>query len=568
MDAVSSSQTAAAYATASQGMVFSSVALSFVGLGWALALMLRPKTSSLCLWSMALFSLAWLIESTTHLLGVGGHAGTESLKYGVWVAVGLFGAGFIVGVLGVLAYMRNEHRYERGLLVGVVATLANLWVVGGIFMALRHNRTAVLGRGLVIPVMSSGGPVDAQALAEHLNKLPGRQASDTSLKMAGMLGRAVSDLAIALSGGKGSAWEMKQGTEGEGPASALAGHPSGSPEVLRALHPNAQHVLTLSTEPGWMSLGLEEAPADADAAAVLAARALKALEAQTLALTPTRRLRAVRTNLAGFEIVRTTTQATVRGLAGPVCFDQWVAVADGHAVEVLACAPQETAVFLDATNDMVNGVLRKLQRDGLAGPVPSEEIQSQRGHAAQLERRDQFAEALAVWRQAALTTPADAESFLGVLRCSWKVGKSKDAVAWLESGTEPTPPTVSTAVGALRLRAATGQAEAREELLKRFDSGLADDDALAGLMVSFAARQDRAGALKALAALGPRHGEKQVAWWKTYLSSPPTPPSAGTPASAASAPAPNASPKVGTTESGKTTRRPTASSRARPRPAR
>ena len=131
-------------------------------------------------------------------------------------------------------------------------------------------------------------------------------------------------------------------------------------------------------------MGLEETPAAADAAAALAARAQQALADQALPLTPMRRLRAVRTSLAGFEIVRTTTQASVRGLAGPVCFDQWVAVADGHALEVLACAPQETTVFLDATSDMVTGVLRKLQREGLAGPVPSEEVQSQRRHAALL----------------------------------------------------------------------------------------------------------------------------------------------------------------------------------------
>ena len=124
-----------------------------------------------------------------------------------------------------------------------------------------------------------------------------------------------------------------------------------------------------------------------------------------------------------------------------------------------------------------------------------------------------------MWHQAAATTPTDGESFLGVIRCSWKLGKSKDAVAWLDHGIGPTPPTVSTAIGALRLRAATGQAGARDELLKRFDSGLADDDALAGLMVSFAARQDRAGGLKVLAALGPRHGEKQCAWWKTTFQS-------------------------------------------------
>ena len=233
MDAVVPAQSAAAaYATASQGMVFTSVALSFVGLGWALALMLRPKTSSLCLWSMALFSLAWLIESTTHLLGVGGHAGTDSLKYGVWAAVGLFGSGFVVGVLGVLARTcATSIGMNAGCWSGWWRRWRILWVVGGIVTALRNDRTAVLGRGLVIPVMSSGGPVDAQAVAENMNKYPIVRPRTRPLKMAGMLGRAVSDLAIALSGGKGSAWEMQPGTAAEGPAAALAGHPSGSPDV-------------------------------------------------------------------------------------------------------------------------------------------------------------------------------------------------------------------------------------------------------------------------------------------------------------------------------------------------
>jgi hypothetical protein len=524
-----------AYATASHATVFASVALSFVGLGWALVLMLRPRTSAFCIWSMVLFSLAWLIDSTTHLLGVGGHAPTHALRYGVWVAVGLFGLGLVVGVLGVLAYLRNEHKYDRGLTIGVFATLLNLWVVGGIVVALRANRMAELGRGLVIPVMPSGGPVDIQALVESQARGSGNKGSERSQKMRAMLGRAFADLTSTLGGEQGMAWELQSDRGDRGPAAALAGHECGSPEALQALHPGAQYLLTLSGNPGWMSLELADSPHDPDAAGALDAAAEKVLAAQVLSLTPARRQRATRTHLAGFEVVRTSVQASVNGIAGPVFLDRWVAVAGSSALQVVACAPEDTSTFQAATTEMVAGLLRKLQRDGAAGPVPPETRQRQYIEASRLEQREQFGEALGHWEQAASIAPVEPEAFLGVLRCSWKLGRPKQALTWLESGTTRQPGTVSTAVAGLRIRAANGQAQARKELLERFQQGLADDDALAALLVSFAARQERAGALEVLASFGDRHGASLVAWWHGYLTTPPATAGAATTAAKATA---------------------------------
>ena len=525
---MASSAAGAAYATASHATVFASVALSFFGLGWALVLMLRPRTSAFCIWSMVLFSLAWLVESTTHLLGVGGHAPTEALKFGVWVAVGLFGLGLVVGVLGVLAYLRNEHKYERGLTIGVFAVLLNLWVVGGVVVAWRTNRMAALGRGLVIPVMPSGGPVDPQALVAGQARGAASEGSERSRKMRAMVSRAFADLAKGLGGEQASRWELQSGGDGPDPAAALDGHACGSRDALRALHPGSQYLLTLTGNPGWMSLELGDAPDNPDAAAALDAAANKLLAARVLPLTPARRQRVTRTHLAGFEVMRTTTQASVKDIAGPVILDRWVAVAGSSAVHVLACAPEDTAIFQTATQEMVAGLLRKLQRDGVAGPVPPEVRQRQYIEASRLEQRQQFGDALGHWEQAAAVAPLEPEAFLGVLRCSWKLGRPKQALAWLESGGPPKPGTVSTAVADLRIRAANGQHPAREALLERFHQGLADDDALAALLVSFAARQDRAGALEALATLGDRHGAPLVAWWQGYLTQPPAATSSST----------------------------------------
>jgi hypothetical protein len=534
MDPTSTPETTAAvYASVSHAMVFTGVALSFVGLGWSLTLMLRPKTSALCIWSLTLFSLGWLIESSTHLLGVGSQVPVEFLRYGVWTAAVLFGVGLVVGVFGVLAYLRNEHRYQRGLTIGVFASMAHLWVVGGIVTALRHDRTSALGRGLVIPVMTSGGPVDLQALASQKPRAAPKPGSEAAQKLGAMLGRAISDVAAIASPATPPAWHVQPGGVAgaaslPGPGASSAALPGSEDELIRALQPGAQHQLTSSA--GWMSLALD-APAlpattgipagNVDDAARLAAQDGDRLAARAAPLSRRQRLRALRTSIAGFEVIRVSTLATMAAEAHPRFFDQWVAVAGGQSLRVLASSPATNPEFQATTEDLVTAVLRNLQREGWAGPVPSEAAQRQLQRATQFEKEEHFDEALGAWQQAVSGAPADAECFLGVLRCWWKLGRAHEAVAWLDAAGVAPPATVSAAVGVLRIRTAAGQPGALESLQNRFHAGLADDAALASLLLSFVTRNDRAAGLQALSTLGDRHAEPMVAWWRTYLSAPP-----------------------------------------------
>ena len=527
MDALTTKAAAGiAYATASHAKIFVSVGLAFVGLGLALVLMLRPRTSMFCIWSLGLFSLAWLIESTTHLLGLGGHASVQSLQYGVWTAVALFGLGLVIGVLGVLAYMRNEHKYDRGLTVGVLATMLNLWGVGGIVTTLKNHRMGELGRGLVMPMMPTGGPVDQEALIAHLKKMPQREESEATQKMRAILGMAFRDLTSVLAGDEKQGWEFQPPSANEDPAQVLKDHPCGSPEVLRALHGEAQYVFTLSREPAWMSLQLARMPDGQDLAGEWDAKGEHALREHLLTLTPARRHRTARQHWAGFEVVRVTTRASISGLAGEVTLDRWTAAAGQTVVRVMACATEETPAFQSATREMVTGLLRKLQRDGLAGAAWSEARQQPYTQALALEAGKKHTEALAAWQKITGAEPGEPEAFLGVLREYWNLGQPKRALAWLESGAKPNPHSVAAVVADLRIRAANGQPDARASLLQRFSAGLADDEALAGVLAGFAAARDRAGALEVLAAHGKNHGDPVVAWWQGFLN--PSPPPAAT----------------------------------------
>ncbi|MFN0127781.1 MAG: tetratricopeptide repeat protein [Verrucomicrobiales bacterium] len=514
----------AAYATASHATVFVSGILAFMGLGLSLALMLRPKSCVLCIWSLAIFSLAWLIESTTHLLGVGGHVELGALKWGIWLAVGLFGLGLACGILGVLAYQRNEHKYERGLVVGVFAALLNLWVVGGIVTAWRKDRLVVLGRGMVIPMMGEGGPVDGQALAAAAAKLSERPEEDTAMKMAAMLGRVVADLSKTLAGGGGGIWQLESEEE-----TAKAANAGGA---LRKIHPDAQHRLSLATEPGWMSMSISEVQETGDPLAAAVAQADAQFEAHLLSLMPQRRLRAVRTNHGGFEIVQTSTHASILGFADSLVFHRWVAVGGSQALEIWACAPEATDEFYETTRAFVVGVIRQLQHQGLAGPKYSAAVIALRESSLRLEWENRFPDALAGWRQAALDTPRDPEVQVGIARCAWKLGQVPEAAEWFDSIPPSADEPMSVRLSRGRMRAATGDLEARQALATSFEEGVADDETLSALLFSFVSADERPAAAAALAAFAPRHGAPLMAWWQAYLAPP-------APASAEEAPAAN-----------------------------
>lgn len=526
-----------AYATASHVTVFVSGILAFMGLGLSLALMLRPKTCVLCIWSLAFFSLAWLIESTTHLLGVGGHMEVGALKWGIWLAAGLFGVGLACGILGVLAYQRNEHKYERGLVVGVFAALLNLWVVGGIVTAWRNDRLVVLGRGMVIPVMGDGGPVDEQALAVAAAGLSERREEDTAMKMTAMLGRVAADLAKSLAGGGGGIWQLEPAEETTKEANAGG--------ALRKIHPDAQHRLSLATEPGWMSLSISEVGETGDPLAAASARADAQFEAHLLSLMPQRRLRAARTHIGGFEIIQTSTHASITGFADSLVFHRWLAVGGPQALEIWACAPEGTNEFYETTRAFVVGVIRQLQHQGLAGPKYSAAVIAQRESSLRLEWENRFPDAMAGWRQAALDTPRDPEVQVGIARCAWKLGQVPEAAEWFDSISPAADEPMSVRLSRGRMRAATGDLEARRALTTYLEDGVADDETLSALLFSFVSEDDRPAAAAALAAFAPRHGAPLVAWWQTYLTPPAAPatavvaPATTTPATETQTPAPN-----------------------------
>lgn len=385
-----------------------------------------------------------------------------------------------------------------------------------------------LGRGLVMPMMPSGGPVDQEALMAHLSKMPAREESETTQKMRAMLGMAFRDLTSVLAGDGKQGWEFQPPSANDDPAQVLKEHPCGSPEVLRALHGEAQYVFTLSREPAWMSLELAHQPKGEDLAATWDAKAENALKERLLTLTPARRHRTARQHWAGFEVVRVTTRASINGLAGEVTLDRWTAASGQTVVRVLACAAEETPSFQSATAGMVTGLLRKLQRDGLAGPAWSDARQQPYTEALRFEAEKSPTEALAAWQKITASEQAEPESFLGVLRGYWSLGQPKRALAWLDSGVKPNPHSLAAIVGDLRIRAANGQPEARAALLQRFKAGLADDEALAGVLAGLAAARDRAGALEVLAEHGQNHGAPVVAWWQGFLN-PPAPPAATAP---------------------------------------
>ena len=231
--------TAPLYVPGDQSALIICMALAFLALGWSIWHLFVPGTNPNCMSGLGLFALAWTVECTGHMLAANGGQSWTVVVVCSHAAAVIFGIAFVISALGVISFSRNEHRWQRGFMSGIIGASANGWVMAAMLTAAFGGKFHAIQRGLVVPMLAKEAPAPA-ANAATLASLRGRER-DVAYRAA--IGHMVGTLVAGLA------------SSGEGQWTET---PVADKKLMDRMQPEAAKTLSTPQGPGWTAVGASQ----------------------------------------------------------------------------------------------------------------------------------------------------------------------------------------------------------------------------------------------------------------------------------------------------------------------